>query len=340
MITKTEWLKQTPKKRIDEIIFKLLNKELEKISLPDLKKAARISLLNFYNRQYRELSQINGYKLLLLLACIKIADKDNTLVKMPVSRAESIIKEYAPYYDPELTEDDINSFGVPLQKFSKEYIDKDVKPVFERLSKQYPFDPGDYRVKDPKKAKTSHINSLRNRAEMEVRYNGHLENIRELAEQGHRLVIASTHNDCSERCSEWQGRVYSLDGTRGKTDDGREYVPLEEATDVWYQTKAGKWYKNGLLGFNCRHFLVPYKKGFRFTKASASKEEHEYDVTKQQRYLERKVRYWRTEALTHKGVNPEEYKKARKKAEKANQKYIAFSKANNRAYYPDRTKLI
>ena len=342
MITKTEWLKQTPKRKIDEIILKLLNKELSKISLPDLKKAARVSLLNFYNRQYRELSQINGYKLLLLLACIKIADKDTKLVEMSVSRAETIIKEYAPLVEPDvlISEDEINSFGVPLQKFSKDYIDKDVKPIFKRLSQQYPFDPDDYRGKDPKKAKYHHVNSLRNRAEMEARYNGHLENIKELAEQGNKLVIASTHNDCSERCREWQGRVFSLDGTSGTTDDGRKYVPLEEATDVWYQTKAGKWYKNGLLGFNCRHYLVPYKKGFRFTKASASKEEHEYDITKQQRYLERKVRYWRTEALTHKGVNAEEYEKARKKAEKANETYIAFSKANKRAYYPDRTKLI
>ena len=122
MITKTEWLKQTPKRKIDEIILKLLNKELSKISLPDLKKAARVSLLNFYNRQYRELSQINGYKLLLLLACIKIADKDTKLVEMSVSRAETIIKEYAPLVEPDvlISDDEINSFGVPLQKFSKD----------------------------------------------------------------------------------------------------------------------------------------------------------------------------------------------------------------------------
>ena len=670
LIVKNEYLKLTPKYKIDKLILDVINKGLKKITILDLQKASRLSLLDFYNRQYKEMSRINGYKLLLLLACIKVTDKGNTLVKMPVSRAETIIKEYAPLVEPDIliSDDEINSFGVPLQKFSKDYIDKDVKPIFKRLSQQYPFDPDDYRGKDPKKAKYHHVNSLRNRAEMEARYNGHLENIKELAEQGNRLVIASTHNDCSERCREWQGRVYSLDGTSGKTDDGRDYVPLEEATDVWYQTKAGKWYKNGLLGFNCfsddteiytnqgwklfkdldgteliytlntetrltewqkpteyykaeyngemvhfnnhsldilvtpnhnmlyytqknsklrfkeakdctkatfftagqewnvkdkdtvlfggqevetdlyckfmaywlsdgsihsntavkiaqqnndsmyeelsrlpfnawkddnkilvygkelvqelkqygtcttkyvpdtiknlskrqinvfldaylstdgyvaktsyinghkrkphkqlfttskrmaddlcelslkagyrpkveirankgkeiefrngtytinndlyvihlnynvnvthysketvsysgfvycvqvpnhtllvkrkgtviwcgncRHYLVPYKKGFRFTKASASKEEHEYEITKQQRYLERKVRYWRTEALTYKGTNPDEYKKARKKAEKANERYIAFSKANKRAYYPSRTKII
>lgn len=72
---------------------------------------------------------------------------------------------------------------------------------------------------------------------------------------GVKLVIASAHADCSGRCSKWQGKVYSLDGSYGTTEDGREYQPLENATDVYYTTKAGRTYKNGLLGFNCRHKL-------------------------------------------------------------------------------------
>lgn len=312
-----------PKTTITEKVLKIINQALRHISIPDLKRASRISLLNFYYSQYREISQINGYKLLLLLACIKITDKGNSLVKMPVSRAKAIINNYALY-------DDVKQYGVPLQKFSKDYIQNDVKPVLDRLAKQYAKDPDDYTGR----------NSLRNRAEMEVRYNGHNENINELRKQGNRLVIASTHADCSERCSKWQGRVYSLDGTSGTTPDGRKYIPLETATDVYYTTKAGKTYKNGLLGFNCRHHLVAYKDGFNFPKPNPAEEHKEYKITQKQRSLERVVRYWRTEAIMYKDINPQYYKIAKQSAIEANQEYIRFSHDNGRAYYPSRTKIL
>lgn len=220
--------------------------------------------------------------------------------------------------------------GVPTQRYSEEYIKKYVRPVFDRLAKQYPKDPGDI----------SGRNTLRNRAEMEVRYNDHTQSIADLKASGAKLVIASAHADCSERCAPWQGRVYSLDGTRGVTDDGRSYVPLEDATDVYYTTKAGKTYKNGLLGFNCRHFLVPYKSGYRFPKPNAAEERRQYAITEQQRRMEREVRKWRTIAIESKGQDPERYSEARKKAIEANRAYINFSKENGRAYYPSRTKIL
>ena len=117
--------------------------------------------------------------------------------------------------------------GVPLQKFSKDYMRENVKPALDRLATQQARDPDD----------VSRRNTLRNRAETEVRYPSHLDSIEELKGQGVQLVICSTHADCSERCKPWQGRVYSLDGTSGTTDDGRSYVPLENATDIYYTTK-------------------------------------------------------------------------------------------------------
>ena len=109
-----------------------------------------------------------------------------------VHRAKTIVKEamqnynatHGTYYDTS------KLYGVPLQRFSKDYINENVKPVLNDLSKQYALDPEDI----------SGRNSLRNKAEMELRYQGHLDNIEELREQGHRLVIASEHADCSERC--------------------------------------------------------------------------------------------------------------------------------------------
>ena len=223
-----------------------------------------------------------------------------------------------------------NLYGVPLRKFQDDYLRDNVKPVFDRLIKDQPRDPYDLTGR----------NTLRNLAEMEVRYNDHLQQIEDLKAAGHKLVIASTHADCSERCKPWQGRVYSLDGTYGTTDDGRKYEPLENATDVLYTTKAGKTYKNGLLGFNCRHYLVPYKSGYRFPKPNAKEERKQYAITLKQREYERNVRHWRTEALATKGIDNKRYTEARKKAIAWNNAYIEYSRENKRAYYPSRTKII
>lgn len=307
----------TPKHLIDKEIGKIINEALKTINIPDLASATRRSLIYFYNEQYNTLRRLNGTNLLVFLALLKMSDKDNKLVKfMPLERARDIV------------EGNINIYGQAMNKYSETYIKENVKPVFDRLIKQFPKDPDDI----------SGHNSLRNRAEMEVRYNNHNEQIERL-KKSINLVIASTHADCSKRCRTWQGRVYSLDNTYGTTDDGRKYVPLEEATDVYYTTKAGKTYKNGLLGFNCRHYLIPYEKGLRFPKPNAAEEKKQYAITQKQRYLERKVREYRTEALYYKDTDREKYLKYRNKSIEANKRYIQYSKDNERAYYPSRTKI-
>lgn len=331
------------------MVNKAIERGLKDVKIAELKRVSRISLMQFANRQYAEISRIRGLNLLVLLACIKITDRESEIVKkMPLYEAESIIDRYAPMVSDKYTDfieqyDTERLYGVPLQRFSQEYITDCVKPVYERLSKQYPFDPDAL----PKNQNINvfmeynkHINSLRNRAELEVRYNGHLENINELKRQGNKLVIASSHADCSERCKKWQGRVYSLDGTTGTTPDGRRYVPLEQATDVYYTTKSGKVWKNGLLGFNCRHYLVPYSDGYKFPQISPKAEAKEYKITEKQRHLERQVRLWRTKAIYEKGTNPKAYKHAKKKAQQWNKQYINYSQKHGRAYYPSRTKVL
>ena len=324
---KNEFFAQTPKAAIDKKVFAIIFAAEKEIKIVALAIAARQSLLRFYSDQYDELRRSFGWQLpalaaLLLLNGRTLTGGDIRPTKPQTEQAKQILAERG-YDSSRLT-------GVPLQKFSREYMRDNVKPALDRLAAQQARDPDD----------VSGRNTLRNRAEMEVRYNAHLERIAALREQGVNLVICSTHADCSERCRPWQGRVYSLDGTRGRTDDGRSYVPLEEATDIYYTTKAGKTYKNGLLGFNCRHFLVPYKTGYRFPKPNAAEERREYEITQEQRRLETVVRKWRTKAVEYKNTDRENYLKARSNAIAANKAYIAFSKQNNRAYYPSRTALL
>lgn len=322
---KDEYLKRTPKTRIDLIVRQIIIEALKRVKIKALKEAAVKSLLSFYNRQYGEMRRLFGGNVTALLAVIALADDGKTYAerKKAYDKLKEIgVKVNAP--------EEAKTYGVPNRKYMRDYLQKEVKPVFTALARQEPKDPDD----------VSGRNSLRNRAEMEVRYAAHNEQIERLKTYGNRLVIASTHADCSERCAPFQGRVYSLDGTKGTTDDGRPFVPLEVATDVYYTTKAGKRYKNGLLGFNCRHFLVPYKSGYRFPKPNEKEEKREYAITVRQRELERDVRKWRTVAITTKGVNPEAYKQAKDRAIKANNEYIRFSKDHGRAYYPSRVQLL
>lgn len=298
----------------------IILENLKELTPNNLRDAAYRSLWAFASKQYSELRREFGVDSSFLLLLLLVNNKNISQQKRML--AETKLQEYPDLNLP-------NQFGVPLQKYAKEYINDNVKPVLARLAKENALDPDDI----------SGRNSLRNRAEMEVRYNDHLEQIEKLKLAGNKLVIASSHSDCSERCSKWQGKVYSLDGTSGVTPDGRKFNPLEEATDVYYTTRAGKTYKNGLLGFNCRHYLIPYKVGLKEPKYSKAQEDRERAITTKQRQLERVVRENRTLALEFKGIDDNLYKKYRQLAIKANNKYIEFSKDNNRAFYPDRTKI-
>ena len=324
---KDEFFKQSQKYRIDKKIFPIIKNATDQVKIFELKKAAETSLLNFYARQYNELVRSFGWQMTALTALFLLNGKTLTGrdIKPTTAQQAAAIQTLS-----QQSFDGTRITGVPLQKFTQEYMNRYVKPALDRLADQFALDPDDI----------SGRNSLRNLAEMEVRYNDHLQDIAALKASGVKLVIASTHADCSERCRPWQGRVYSLDGTSGTTDDGRRFVPLEQATDIYYTTKAGKTYKNGLLGFNCRHFLVPYKSGYRFPKPNAAEERKEYNITQTQRRMEAEVRKWRTVAVENENLNREKYLDARRKAIAANKAYIEYSKRHNRAYYPSRTKLI
>lgn len=324
-VVKEEYLKQTAKPQLDLIIRKVIIEALKRVKIKELREAAIKSLLVFYNKQYGQIRTLFDGNVAALLAVMVMADKNKSLSE----RKEAYNKTRNIGYNIPLPQKVVIS-GVPTQAYMQDYLKKKVRPILDNLIRQEAKDPDDI----------SGRNSLRNRAEMEVRYAEHNTQIEDLKNSGNRLVIASTHSDCSERCAPFQGKVYSLDGTSGKTDDGRNFVPLERATEIWYTTKKGKRYKNGLLGFNCRHFLIPYKSGYRFPEPDKEQEKREYAITLRQRELERNVRKWQIKAIENKGLDESEYKKARQNAIFANKEYIEFSKKHNRAYYPSRVQVL
>lgn len=322
IVVRDGYLARKPKAAINAEIQRIIKRKLKSVINAVLRSAAVRSLNAFAERQYntylREFGAVPSY---ILLMSTLINDAPTT---QAFERAASDIQRYAP----ETFE--TSARGVPLQEYSRDYFKQRVAPILERLAKENALDPDD----------VSGRNSLRNRAEMEVRYARHIDEIEALRAAGVKLVTSSVHADCSDRCYKWQGRVYSLDGTSGVTDDGKPYVPIEVATDVYYTTKAGKQYKNGLFGFNCRHYLITYKPNMIIPKISKETQKREDAVNRRQRELERNVREWRERALMNKDIDRETYLFARKKAIEANKSYMQFSKDNGRAYYPSRVKLI
>lgn len=217
--------------------------------------------------------------------------------------------------------------GVPNQTYYRTYT-KRVQRAMEEIAKATALDPDDLTGR----------NSLRNKAEMTARNDYHGKQLDDFKGKGVNLVVCSVHSDCSKRCAPWQGKIYSLDGTSGTTADGRKYIPLSTATDIYATTKAGKVWKNGLLGFNCRHKLYEYREGITIPRVSERERRKDYAITERQRQYERAIRELKAERDTT--LDAERRKKDRAKITALTEKYIKFSKKNNRAFYPDRIKII
>ena len=320
-------LSAMPAERIKQKLRDIIERAVARIRSPTLKKDARISLMRFANKVYGDFVQaLSAIPYVVLPAVIvlirAISDKEiKGEYYRPANSAERKAAELLHYK--------VVNGGVPLQEFTKVYM-KRVDTALQTLAEAKALDPNDIVGR----------NSLRNLAEMQVRYERHQDEIQSFKDGKVKLVVCSVHADCSDRCAQWQGGVYSLDGTSGYTPDGRYYQPLEKATDRYYTTKAGRTYKNGLLGFNCRHTLYEYKVGMAIPTVSEEEQKREYAITRRQREMERSVISAREIALTFKDVAPQTYKKWRKIAIERYAGYKQFSKEHNRAYYPDRVKIL
>lgn len=326
LTVKNCYLKRTPKYLIDEKVKKIIARAVKELTSETLKRNTAVSLVAFYNAQYNEIRRVPLVYYAILPSLVELLNAKGTRRKTPV---QSLKREGVTISGEYVDMPNANVYGVPLKEFTED-VRKRVQATVDNLIKQTAKDPDDI----------SGRNSLRNKAEMQVRYEKHLTDITDLKASGVKLVICSTHTDCSERCRPWQGKVYSLDGTSGTTDDGRSYQPLENATDVYYTTKSGKTYKNGLLGFNCRHYLVEYENGLRFGKQSEAEERKEYAVTERQREYERDIRRYKVEAIEKRGNDEQGYKTAVAAYKRLTNEYIEFSKAHGRAYYKSRIRII
>ncbi len=274
------------------------------------------SLNRYANRLYFIMSvQLTGVACIIARALFKNGGDARALVKSEATRRE--VYEYTGTL----------ARGVPNQIYYRTYT-RQAQKVMEKIAKETSLDPNDL----------SGHNSLRNKAEMTARSDYHDEQLADFKRRNVKLVVCSVHSDCSKRCAPFQGKIYSLDGTSGTTADGRRYEPLQHATDIYTVTKTGRVWKNGLLGFNCRHKLYEYREGITIPKVSERERRKDYAITERQRQYERAIRELKAERDTT--LDAERRKKDRAKITVLTDKYIRFSKNNKRAYYPDRTRII
>lgn len=324
LLIKDAFLYGWAKDMVNKRIAKIVDKATKSVKIDRLKQDIEKSLWNFANKQ-RIIWQNSALSPAIITAVVlavngkSTAPAERKFTPTDAAQIESLTYEQ-------------KQKGVPLREFYGEVWKTKVKPTLEKLCRANALDPNDF----------SGRNSLRNLAEMETRYQEHQDNVHNLRESGARFVICSAHADCSIRCKPYQGRIYSLDGTDGYTSDGRHYEPLENATnnpdDLYGPTKAGRFYQNGLLGFNCRHKLYEYK-GQATPIVSEADRKREYAITQRQRELERQVRYCKTQAMMNKGMDDKFAKAMRKRARELYDKYIAFCRENKRAYYPMRVHI-
>jgi hypothetical protein len=166
--------------------------------------------------------------------------------------------------------------------------------------------------------------SARLKAELSVRNEAIQKNLEELRQRGVNIIVVSTHANCSARCEKWQGGIYSLDGSTGKTDDGKPYIPLDTAI------KGDKGDGNGLFGYNCRHRAYEYKSGMKPPVEFTEREiKQSRKVDEAMREYERKMRkLWQIYK-----VSPDlgQRKSARVKWGELFEEYFKLCEKNNRA---------
>ena len=311
-------------KLIDDALKELRDENLKEMALSRLKLFARKE----FKRLRAVLYTITGFSFAALACVLKIQNSDTIQDKEKAFAKLQTLEPSLADVEPNFQVGTFRAtkWAQPLNEYMHNYMQK----VNETAS---------YLAKD--RAKDKDGLSLRLSSELYVRNQWQEANLKSLRESGDTLVWISSHSNCSERCQRYQGRLYSLNHTKGRTKDGHDYVPLEEATDHPYTTRTGKTWNNGCLtGFGCRHYTIKYKENGETPLTFDAKEvERARKLETEQRKLERDVFKAREEYYSFRGKNKDKARYYRAQAMQLRDKYIEFCHSHNMAYYPDRIQV-
>ncbi len=191
--------------------------------------------------------------------------------------------------------------------------------------------------------------SLRNKAEMEVRYQDMLSDLEALKED--KFVIVFKHKDASLRCACWQGLIYlkDTDGTDINLKNWREWnnvknhiVPKPIGTlpngQPYYSLKDAM--EHGLFSYNCRHRFIKYEVGTKVPPQyhyDPNKESEASLIDKKMRQMEEEIR--KAKERQNLALTPEERKKWQAKSKALQKKYDEFAHAHGRVRNDWRTSI-
>lgn len=320
---------------INQGVTKIISEAYDILKTPGVKEIFRTTLLTFANRVLGIYFSIFGrltVKELRSIAAVaegkQSAEQEKT-AQNAVKRGAMVLPSVT--FESVSNVDKFDPFGYNMQTASQEYFKEYQRRVRKKLE--------EIATMQARPDYDSRVN-LRNIAEMSVRYDNQLQMISNLKEKGSRLVWIEPHANCSKRCQPWQGRLYSLDGSTGTTEDGIKYIPLETATEITVTTKSGKIYTNGCItGYNCRHKLIPYTKGYRPQNIPAKIISQQRSWEQQQREYEREIRRAKTLYRISRETDPTIAKKALGRSKRLNAEYIAFSNKHNMPIVRERTRV-
>ena len=241
---------------------------------------------------------------------------------------------------PRVNSDGIPKDGIPISTDPLSYnMETGARDYFEAYQRNVRREL-DYILHAEPRRYDGNVN-LRLIAELNVRYEKQNKMINDLASQGEDLVWIEPHANCSARCEPWQGRLYSLSGRSGKTEDGIAFRPLSDATDVFVTTRRGRTYRNGCItGFGCRHKLVPDRPGSRPQTIPAEVVERQRCAEEHQRALERRIRYEKERAAILARVDPNAARESRARARGLTIQYNRFSAQHDLAAVPTRLRTV
>lgn len=167
--------------------------------------------------------------------------------------------------------------------------------------------------------------SVWQKAELDIRHQSQMDMVSDLIAKGEDLCWISSHPDCSKRCEPWQGVLVSLtqrsrhSGFRVAQVDG---IWVYSLPDITGQVDKYGYKNNIIVGFNCRHRLIPYTFGSKPPKSYTKKEVREQRrIETDIRAMERDIVSVRQEAELMKATGKAEFKRL-----------TELAKAKERAY--------
>ncbi len=193
--------------------------------------------------------------------------------------------------------------------------------------------------------------SVWQKAEIDLRQEHQKKMVEELKDNNVKYAWTSTHPNCSKRCEKMQGKLFDLTSERSELTNHRMKHKIDGNTVYCYKevvNKVDKYgYKNNIIvGFNCRHKLIPYTPNSKppkdYDKEDVAKER---EINAKLRAYERRIRYCKQQAMAsqtayqiaedkkEKAKFLQEVKKWRAKAKQLTEEYKRFAEENGYAWY-------